>query len=324
MGAPLARNRPSFRGMFQVPVNLSRQRANLARVSGIEPNALEWVSRMANRRLFRVLGRTGSMKTAADQRLLHGLKSRIDASIATDTGCQRDHNEDYIEYIAADDPVVRSSKGALAVVADGVGGHLAGGVASELAVEVARRTYYQEPGEGRKALQTALERANREIYDLSLTDEAYHGMGTTCTALVLTESLAHCAHVGDSRLYLIRDAQIRLMTEDHSLVKEMVKAGILSPEQARAHPSRNVISRALGIRPSVELFVWQDPVELRDGDTFVLCSDGLHDPVREDEIRGACVAEAPEAACRTLVDLAKQRGGPDNISVGVFRVKAED
>ena len=99
MGAPLARNRPSFRGMFQVPVNLSRQRANLARVSGIEPDGLEWVSRMANRRLLRVLGRTRSMKTAADQRVLHGLKSRIDASIATDTGCQRDHNEDYIEYL---------------------------------------------------------------------------------------------------------------------------------------------------------------------------------------------------------------------------------
>jgi serine/threonine protein phosphatase PrpC len=281
-------------------------------------------SRMPNRRLFRVLGQTRSMKTAADQRVLHGPKCRIDASIATDTGCQRDHNEDHIEFFAADDPAVRSSKGALAVVADGMGGHLAGGLASELAVQVARRTYYQEPGEGRKVLQTALERANREIYDLSLTDEAYHGMGTTCTALVLTESLAHCAHVGDSRLYLIRDGQIRLMTEDHSLVREMVKAGILTPEQARTHPNRNVISRALGVRPSVDLFVWQDPVELRDGDTFVLCSDGLHDPVREDEIRGACVAESPEAACRSLVDLAKQRGGHDNISVGVFRVRAED
>jgi protein phosphatase len=263
------------------------------------------------------------MKAAADQRVLHGLTCRIDASIATDTGCQRDHNEDHIDFFAADDPAVRSSKGALAVVADGMGGHLAGGLASELAVQVARRIYYQEPGEGRKALETALETANREIYDLSLTDEAYHGMGTTCTALVLTESLAHCAHVGDSRLYLIRDGQIRLMTEDHSLVREMVKAGILSPEQARSHPNRNVISRALGVRPSVDLFVWQDPVELRDGDTFVLCSDGLHDPVREDEIRGACLAEGPEAACRSLVDLAKQRGGHDNISVGVFRVRAE-
>jgi PPM family protein phosphatase len=114
------------------------------------------------------------------------------------------------------------------------------------------------------------------------------------------------------------------MTEDHSLVREMVKAGILSPEQARSHPNRNVISRALGVRPEVDLFVWQDPVELRDGDTFVLCSDGLHDPVREDEILGVCVAEGPETACRSLVELAKQRGGHDNISVGVFRVRAED
>jgi len=117
------------------------------------------------------------MKTAADQRVSHGLKSRIDASIATDAGCQRDHNEDYIEYFAADDPVVRSSKGALAVVADGMGGHLAGGLASELAVQVARRTYYQEPGEVRKALQTALERANREIYDLSSRTRAIMAWG---------------------------------------------------------------------------------------------------------------------------------------------------
>jgi PPM family protein phosphatase len=116
------------------------------------------------------------MKTAADQRVLHGLTCRIDASIATDTGCQRDHNEDHIDFFAADDPAVRSSKGALAVVADGMGGHLAGGLASELAVQIARRIYYQGPGEGRKALETALERANREIYDLSLTDQAYHGV----------------------------------------------------------------------------------------------------------------------------------------------------
>ncbi len=264
------------------------------------------------------------MKTRARERTLQGIRCRIDGSVATDVGCQRDHNEDRIEFFEPDDPLVRGAKGAFAIVADGMGGHLAGGLASGLAVEVARRAYYQEQGLGRDALQIALEQANREIYALSITDEAYHGMGTTCTALVLGDTHAYCAHVGDSRLYRVRDGQICLMTEDHSLVREMVKAGILSPEQARSHPNRNVISRALGVRPSVELFTWPEPVELLDGDTFVLCSDGLHDPVSEDEIRAACAAADPAAACRMLVDLAKQRGGYDNISVGVIRVVGED
>ncbi len=262
------------------------------------------------------------MKTT--ERTLQGLRCRIEGSVATDVGCQRDHNEDHIEFFEPDDPIVRGHKGSFAVVADGMGGHLAGGLASGVAVEVARRTYYQEAGTGRDALQAALKEANREIYELSLTDDAYHGMGTTCTALVLNDTHAHCAHVGDSRLYLIRDGEIRLMTEDHSLVREMVKAGILSPEQARSHPNRNVISRALGVRPSVDLFTWPEPVLLLDGDTFILCSDGLHDPVQEDEIRGTCTTERPEAACRKLVELAKARGGHDNISVGVFRLSSED
>lgn len=264
------------------------------------------------------------MRTMADQPAPEELRYRIDASIATDTGCQRSHNEDHIDFFEPDDPVVRGHKGSFAIVADGMGGHVAGGLASELAVRVVRDSYYQDPGAGGDVLRAALEQANRAIYDRSLADEAYRGMGTTCTALVLIGPLAYCAHVGDSRLYLVRDGRIRLMTEDHSLVREMVMAGLLSPEQARSHPNRNVISRALGVRPGVEPFVWQEPMRIAAGDTFVLCSDGLHDPVREDEIQATCLAGPPAATCRVLVDLAKERGGHDNISVGVVRIVALD
>jgi protein phosphatase len=163
-----------------------------------------------------------------------------------------------------------------------------------------------------------VQHANRVIVDAGGSDQRLRGMGTTCTALVLRHGLAYCAHVGDSRLYLVRDGEIFLMTEDHSAVMHLVKSGAISPAEARHHPDKNVIVRALGGRPKVEVSAWPKPLGVRPGDRFVLCSDGLYDLVEDIEIRGAALSYMPQVACERLVALARERGGPDNISVGIL------
>jgi protein phosphatase len=148
-------------------------------------------------------------------------------------------------------------------------------------------------------------------------------MGTTCTALVLQNGTAISAHVGDSRLYLVRDGSIYLMTEDHSAVMEMVKAGLITLEQARYHPEKNVILRAIGSHSKVEVTTWDEPFPVRAGDRFLLCSDGLYDLVSDEEIKRIVMLSAPQTACENLIALAKERGGHDNITVGIVGLKPE-
>ena len=150
------------------------------------------------------------------------------------------------------------------------------------------------------------------------------GMGTTCTVLVLRGGEAFSAHVGDSRLYLVRDGHIEPLSEDHSLVNEMVKQGRISEEQARTHEDRNVITRALGLHPVVEVATWEAPLPVRPHDRFLLCSDGLYDLVSDEEIQEVVVSETPYVAGERLVALAKERGGHDNITVAVLWLKPLD
>jgi protein phosphatase len=146
-------------------------------------------------------------------------------------------------------------------------------------------------------------------------------MGTTCTALVLRNGSALSAHVGDSRLYLVRNGDIYLMTEDHSAVMEMVKQGWISLSDARHHPDKNVILRAMGSHPDVEVSTWQEPFPLKADDRFLLCSDGLYDLVEDEEIKQIVLASDPQNACENLVALAKERGGHDNITVTIASLK---
>jgi len=249
--------------------------------------------------------------------LVHPGAFDVVVSMLSDVGCIRELNEDSSTYVQPDDPEVRASKGTLIVVADGMGGHSAGEVASGLAVEVVTRVYYEGKGDPQSALKKAFREANRVIHKAAAEDESKAGMGTTCTALVLQNGTAISAHVGDSRLYLIREGGIYLMTEDHSAVMEMVKAGLITLEQARHHPEKNVILRAMGSHPEVEVTTWQEPFPVRTGDRFLLCSDGLYDLVENDEIKQAVETAEPRAACERLIALAKERGGHDNISVGI-------
>jgi protein phosphatase len=247
----------------------------------------------------------------------------IVACLLSDVGCARELNEDSGRYVQPGDAELLGEKGSLLVVCDGMGGHSAGEVASNMAVDVITRVYYDDPDDAQTALTNAFEKANREIYEASTKDESRKGMGTTGTALVLRKGRAFAAHVGDSRIYLIRNEQIYVMTQDHSEVMEMVKRGLLTLDEARHHPDKNVILRALGSHPEVEVSTWDAPFPLREDDVFLLCSDGLYDLVEDDEIRRLVISVDPQPACESLIALAKERGGHDNITVGIVKVRGE-
>ncbi len=248
---------------------------------------------------------------------------RLEAALRTDVGCRRETNEDHIRLVEPrpDDP--RAPQGTLLVVADGMGGHEAGEVASALAVETIFRVFYQTDGPPEQCLRAAFEAANTAVWEAGQAPDK-KGMGTTVTALLVRGPQAFVAHVGDSRLYHLRGNTLRQLTHDHSLVQEMVRKGMITPADAAHHEDRNVLLQALGNRPYVEVELSTEPLALQPGDVFLACSDGLHDGIPPDEIEGL-LAETPDVqqAADTLVALAKARGGLDNISVGVVRLAAE-
>jgi protein phosphatase len=245
----------------------------------------------------------------------------IAAGVQTDKGCVREINEDSGRFVNPSDPAQLKERGALLIVADGMGGHSAGEVASAMAVDIISRLYYETKGSPLAALKHAVEEANRQINAAAAADESKHGMGTTCTALALCGDEALAAHVGDSRLYMMRGGQFYQLTEDHSAVTEMVKLGLITKEQARTHEDKNVILRALGTSPEVEVSTLE-PFRLNAGDRYLLCSDGLYDLVRDEEMAGI-LAETVDihAAGERLIALAKERGGHDNITVGIINIK---
>jgi len=233
------------------------------------------------------------------------------AAARTDVGRKRRGNEDC--YAVAEDL-------GLYLVADGMGGHTAGQVASEIASQAAvgaLRTLVDASASLTDKLRFAVTAANREILDTAQRKPELAGMGTTLVALLAESDRVALAHVGDSRAYLIRGGRIRQLTDDHSLVAELVRRREITETAARGHPHRHVLTRALGVRRSVE----PDLAELTPeaGDIFVLCSDGLTGHVRDAEIAEvASGADDPAAACAELVDLANDRGGDDNITVLVL------
>jgi protein phosphatase len=247
------------------------------------------------------------------------MSDRFVAGSLSDPGCHRELNEDSYRLVIPEETEEHPRKGLLVVVADGMGGHQAGEVASGLAVDIVSREYMSGNGAAAECLEKALQAANREIFEQSSSRQSLGGMGTTCSALALLPGEAWAAHVGDSRIYLVRGDAIYRMTEDHSAVMDLVKKGVLSAEQARRHADRNVLLRAVGHHETLEVDVWPVPFPVKPGDCFVLCSDGLHDPVDDMEIKDAVSRLEPQEACAELVRLARERGGYDNITVVVVR-----
>jgi serine/threonine protein phosphatase PrpC len=234
-----------------------------------------------------------------------------DAGIAlgnlSSVGRVRERNEDYFGYFAPPEADVLARKGRLFVVADGMGGESAGDVASRLAVDTVRQAYFADPAEDpTAALRASLQTANRAIYDRARTEPEGTRMGTTCTALVLRDDVAHVAHVGDTRAYLIRAGAMTRLTSDHSLA-----------ESGRA----NVLTRALGINAAVNVDVLEPPLPVSKDDLFLLCSDGLWGLIEDPELLRMVMAKSDlQAACRDLVALANERGGRDNITVQLIRI----
>lgn len=236
-------------------------------------------------------------------------------------GQVRRNNEDAFGHFEPDDKKELKRKGRLFVVADGMGGHKGGAIASELAVRTIRKYYYSSDEKDRASvLKNALNHANRVVFDKSEADEALTGMGTTCTAMLIHEGNAFFAHVGDSRAYVFRDENLVQITEDHSLVGEMVRSGIITAEDARSHPKRNVITRSLGVQEEITADTPHSPFQLRKKDTLILCSDGLTSFVDNEKIKETLASNNPDEACQKLVDLANDQGGKDNITVMVVLV----
>jgi protein phosphatase len=224
---------------------------------------------------------------------------RVVAAAATDIGQVRDGNED--TYVA-EEP--------LFALADGMGGHRGGEVASRIAIETLERLF--ATGEG--TLAELVREANRAVYERSMSDRAVSGMGTTLTAAVLERDLVRLAHVGDSRAYVLRGGELRQVTEDHTLVHRMVTEGELTEAEAEVHPHRNILVRVVGVDPSVDV----DELELdpRPGDRLMLCSDGLHDMLPNRRIAEILRDEPdPTAAVRRLIAESNEAGGIDNITV---------
>ncbi|MGA8274363.1 MAG: Stp1/IreP family PP2C-type Ser/Thr phosphatase [Candidatus Sulfotelmatobacter sp.] len=252
------------------------------------------------------------------------VKPGMEVACLSDVGCQRDNNEDsylYWEPIADDE---FQQKGRLAVIADGMGGYEGGLEASRLAVETIREVYDKVVQEDpRAALLEAFAEAHQRIQSYAIRHPELHGMGTTCTALVVRGRQLYFAHVGDSRLYLVRGAQISRLTRDHSYVGRLVESGIVRAEDAEKHPQRHILTAALGAGTEVAVDGDEHAMALQEGDHLLLCTDGLWGVVTEEELEAEAGKSAPAECCAALVKLALERGGPDNITVQVLLVLAE-
>lgn len=250
-----------------------------------------------------------------------GPQFHCEAHLVSDVGCHRKLNEDCARYVNPDSYEKESGRGFLAVIADGMGGHAGGEVASECAVEMVISQYYDSHLEPHSALSQAFQKANQEIRRRASRERGLSGMGTTCTALALLNGEAFCAHVGDCRLYLVRDGELFQMTADHSEVARLVRQGLLSADEARVHEERNVLLRAMGVQEQLAVDTWSRPFSVKNRDRFMLCSDGLHDGLTEDDLRDNIVDVPPRDACRRLVKIAKDRGGFDNITLLLVAVR---
>ncbi len=240
----------------------------------------------------------------------------------TDLGLTRSENQDSMGKFPENSTDLAGPLGQLFIVADGMGGHRGGREASQTAVRIIQDFYSANAnGDTDEVLEDALQEANREIFRLASGDPALFGMGTTCTVLSLIDDEVCIAHVGDSRAYRINESTFEQLTEDHSQVGEMERQGIISHQEAREHPQRFLLNRALGAREDVEVDIYDD-IKLASDDYFLLCSDGLA-KVEDEEMKKVVLSNTPQEACDELVKLANERGGEDNVTVQVIQVNQE-
>ena len=248
----------------------------------------------------------------------------ITVTAATDTGRVRDHNEDY--YSALVGEASPPSVDALLVVADGMGGHAAGEVASKMTVEGIVQSLNERSEEASKLegiafgefLGRILEEVNQDVWRAGQEFDK-RGMGTTCTIVAIQDGQFFLVHIGDSRAYLLRDGELRQVSKDHSWVEDAVDQGIITREQARIHPNRNVITRAIGLDPQPKIDT--SSMSFADGDVLLLCSDGLNSMIPDEDIHRILTTSCRQEVCQALVDAANNQGGHDNTTVVVAAIR---
>lgn len=250
----------------------------------------------------------------------------------THAGLSGKNNEDAVETQKIQDPQGHTRY--VAIVADGIGGHSSGEIASHMAIQHVIEALCRSPDRPiLQAMVEAITKANREVFTSSQSRELWKGMGTTLTMAVVEDGKLYLAHVGDSRAYLIRGNRILQLTVDHTWAQEAIEAGRLTPEEARTHPNRNVLKRYVGIMPNVEVDTRVAPLEgegkpdprhqpipLQPGDVVLLCTDGLHDVVPDDRILEIVRSNPGDRAVQALIRAANEGGGPDNISVALIEM----
>ncbi|KOA20527.1 serine/threonine phosphatase stp [Clostridium homopropionicum DSM 5847] len=238
-------------------------------------------------------------------------KNSKSIGILSDVGNTRDVNEDYVGFFSNEEI-------SMYIVADGMGGHNAGDVASKIAVESCIE-YIKNLGDLNnleEEFRNAICYANKVVYETSISSNNLNGMGTTITACLIKDNNAIIANVGDSSCYIIKDNSIKKITKDHSLVQELVDDGSISEEEALKHPNKNIITRALGTKENVEVDIYA--IELDTKIKFLLCTDGLTNEISKEEIYDIIINNDNEDASKYLVERSKEKGGRDNISVIVF------
>jgi PPM family protein phosphatase len=245
----------------------------------------------------------------------------IEAAALTDLGCLRQNNEDNYAYWESQEDAEFERLGRLALVADGMGGAEGGQFASRIAVDAVRETYAAAgPEPPQLRLSAAFLEANRRVQQEAEAKPVLRGMGTTLTACAIVGKELYFAHIGDSRLFLVRNGECQQLTRDHSLVARLIESGAIRPEEAETHPQKHVLTAAIGVAEDLEPDVPPSPVKLETKDLLVLCTDGLWGQMTAGEIAEIVSKASPKDACKTLVQLAKDRGGPDNITVQVLKV----
>src|ERR1700730_17867659 len=253
------------------------------------------------------------------------IRPGVELASLSDIGCQRENNEDHYAYWEPSSDEEFARKGRLAIVADGMGGHEGGQEASRIAVESIKEVFANAPDNDVQSLLTVgFQIAHERILKYAAAHPELQGMGTTATAIALQGNLLYYAHVGDSRLYMVRGTNISRVTHDHSYVGRLVQNGVISAAEAEIHPQRHILTAALGAGTELLPETPEHAIELQKDDLLVLCTDGLWSLLSEDEIRDVLSRSEPTEACRALIQMTKDRGGPDNITLQVLRLSADE
>jgi serine/threonine protein phosphatase PrpC len=247
------------------------------------------------------------------------VRPHVTVACKTDLGRVRENNEDKFEFFLPEDEATLASRGMAFVVCDGMGGHEAGQIASELACKTFLDVYFKHPAEDpNAAILAGIRAANRFVLDVARAVPSRRGMGTTLSGLILLQGEALVVQVGDSRVYRLRDGELSMLTRDHTWIEEALGSGMLTRDEAEVHPYKHVLTRAIGTEDSIQPDIAR--FEARAGDVYLLCSDGIINHVPDETIASILEGAGPSAACWRLVEKALVEGGSDNATVIVVRV----